>query len=392
VGSKRSRLVYEAELTPVAGASHMSSPDYATAQPNLVRDRAQARLREAAKHDVEASTKARYDSVWASYQAFCTTAQISTLPAHLDNVGIFLAYKCENGWTSPDTLSVNLAGLKKIICDLPAVQSAGNWFVDPVQEHALSKAVKGLKRELSLVPAKPAKRPITFVDLRVMLDWLKDEHKADRTTLTGPNALRMEYQYTWLALIAHQAFLRVSEYTGSKLQCKDIHFMDASNHKVSCKHESVAFVELQIRGSKTGKLTNKPQTARLVKRDDSFDTVAYLQRAWRLWDLEAPSHENEPAFCVVNGSGVRHPEQPLSSSNFHAWLVATLVKCGIAKELPGGGHTHGTHSLRAGGATDAFDSGVSQHTILGQGRWTSEAYLTYVRATLRQVKDLAKMH
>lgn len=44
----------------------------------------------------------------------------------------------------------------------------------------------------------------------------------------------------------------------------------------------------------------------------------------------------------------------------------------------------GTHSLRIGGATALFAAGADPHVIRTMGRWSSDLYQLYVRASFEQ--------
>ena len=71
-------------------------------------------------------------------------------------------------------------------------------------------------------------------------------------------------------------------------------------------------------------------------------------------------------------------EKPLKSSEVLIWLRAVvetmgLEKVGFKKE------DIGMHSIRSGGTMAMFLSGVPTVIIIRIGRWSSEAYLEYIR-------------
>lgn len=72
-----------------------------------------------------------------------------------------------------------------------------------------------------------------------------------------------------------------------------------------------------------------------------------------------------PLFLLQNG-------QPLSRELLSSWLKRILTASGV----PG---NFSSHSFRIGAATVAARNGVPDHLIQALGRWTSNAYVTYIR-------------
>jgi len=72
-----------------------------------------------------------------------------------------------------------------------------------------------------------------------------------------------------------------------------------------------------------------------------------------------------PLFLLENG-------QPLSRDRLSSWLRSIFSGAGI----PG---NFSSHSFRIGAATVAARNGVPDHLIQALGRWTSNAYLGYIR-------------
>ena len=71
-------------------------------------------------------------------------------------------------------------------------------------------------------------------------------------------------------------------------------------------------------------------------------------------------------FCSAGGL-------PLSKSRFVEQVRSALARAGISTERYSG------HSFRIGAATAAAEAGVLDSTIQALGRWTSSAFLTYIR-------------
>ena len=64
---------------------------------------------------------------------------------------------------------------------------------------------------------------------------------------------------------------------------------------------------------------------------------------------------------------------PLSKPRFVEQVRSALARAGISTERYSG------HSFRIGAATAAAEAGVLDSTIQALGRWTSSAFLTYIR-------------
>jgi hypothetical protein len=76
-------------------------------------------------------------------------------------------------------------------------------------------------------------------------------------------------------------------------------------------------------------------------------------------------HPDEPSFNFG-------PGRPLRRSEFISAIRSTLTIAGLADGIHG-------HSFRIGGATILAAAGYPDHVIKFAGRWTSDAYLTYIR-------------
>ena len=82
-------------------------------------------------------------------------------------------------------------------------------------------------------------------------------------------------------------------------------------------------------------------------------------------------------YLYLRGPGVRplfifQDGRPLSRALLSSFLQATLQVAGISEKFSG-------HSFRIGAAITAAQRGVPDHLIKAMGRWSSDAYLLYVR-------------
>ena len=75
--------------------------------------------------------------------------------------------------------------------------------------------------------------------------------------------------------------------------------------------------------------------------------------------------------------------QPLSCALLTSWLRGILSAAGIQGNFSG-------HSFQIGAATVAARNGIPDHQIQALGRWTSSAYLLYIRTPAESLSRLSK--
>lgn len=83
-----------------------------------------------------------------------------------------------------------------------------------------------------------------------------------------------------------------------------------------------------------------------------------------------------PLFLFQDG-------RPLSRSLLTAWLRRILPSANIQGNFS-------SHSFRIGAATVAARNGIPDHQIQALGRWTSTAYLSYIRTPAETLSQLSK--
>ena len=79
------------------------------------------------------------------------------------------------------------------------------------------------------------------------------------------------------------------------------------------------------------------------------------------------------------------PGNPLTLARFNSLLKAAIRKAGLNPNL------YSSHSLRAGAATTAANSGVPPYMIKKLGRWASDAYTIYIKDPQRGVLSAQNM-
>ena len=202
----------------------------------------------------------------------------------------------------------------------------------------VAATLKGLQRLLAKPTTK--KEPITPVMLQAIV-----------SSLAKPPSLS-EVRLAAVALLAYAAFLRYEEL--AKLRCCDVNFYP------DC-------LTVCITSSKTDQYR---EGAKLTVARMGLATcpVAMLEKYFALAELEYSSQEKLFRANMVTKAGERLRQSgSISYSRLRELLLNKLQDLGYDK------WSFSLHSLRAGGATAAANSGVNERLFKRHGRWRSES-------------------
>jgi integrase len=87
----------------------------------------------------------------------------------------------------------------------------------------------------------------------------------------------------------------------------------------------------------------------------------------------------------VPGPLFTYPDSsPLLKTSFVSEVKKGLQAAGLDQSLYTG------HSFRSGAATSAASAGVPAHLIQSAGRWSSDAYLVYIKTPIESFTELSK--
>ena len=132
----------------------------------------------------------------------------------------------------------------------------------------------------------------------------------------------------------------------------------------------------------------------------NFENLSFMDKGSLAIQMQTFKHCSEPVtlmlsklptepYCPVianenyltlrgNCSGpifINEEKVPLRRKDFAGMLKSCMQKLGMKKEL------YNTHSFRIGRATDLALLGLPDHVIRSTGRWRSNAYTKYIRAS-----------
>ena len=175
----------------------------------------------------------------------------------------------------------------------------------------------------------------------------------------------------WAACnLAYFGFLRSAEFTVPNLASyvPDIHLGVADVAVDS--HSSPLCLRLHVKASKTEPF-RKGCFLHIGTGEYPLCAISSL-----LAYLTLRGDVSGPLFLFQDG-------RPLSHALLTSWLRGILSAVGIQGNFS-------SHSFRIGAATVAARNGIPDHQIQALGRWTSSAYLLYIRTPVQSLSRLSK--
>ena len=292
------------------------------------------------RSSVAASTARAYSSHQRRFIEFCQRFQCSPLPASEVTLLRFISESAARGLGS-SSISANLAAVRHL--------HVISGLVSPLDGALrVTLATRALKRS----SGAPRKRsPITF-QLLERMGTLVNKREFD------------DLRFWAAATTAFFGFLRVSEFTvegqfnpSIDLSLDDLTFSDGAAH-------------IRLKTSKTDQL-RVGVTIHVGATGGAVCPVSALRE-----------------FVFARGPA----PGPLFTDEWglpptRAWLTSRLddvmSRLGIEGDFT-------SHSFRIGAATTAAANGIPDHLIKVMGRWSSDAYRTYIRTPVQRICSLSR--
>ena len=294
------------------------------------------------------STRQVYGSAQRQFLEFCSQDVPSglshpPLPASEQTLMRFCAHLADRVHHS--SIKVYLSAVRSLHIDY--------GYPDPLTNCLqLQRLLRGIKRHQG--SNLPRRQPVT-ADLMTVLHKSLDLSKPDNVML-------------WAACcLGFFGFLRAGEFTTNSSFDPSIHLTTA---------------DLQVDSS------SNPQSFRVFikcAKTDPFRSGCFIF-------LGRGSAPLCPVLALTSYLHLRGPGKgplfffqdgrPLSRALLSSFLQSTLQAAGIPGKFSG-------HSFRIGAATTAAQRGVPDHLIKTMGRWSSEAYLLYVRTPVDSILSVA---
>ena len=310
-------------------------------------------LAETSNYSLAKSTWSSYRTAKKQWDKFGQeTGSITTLPATQETALSFTAWLLNRG-VSTSTIKTYLAGLRqahlarglnppKLQSDLTGQVLQGKLHLDNLER---------IKKK------KPTRLPVTITLLKILRLELKKTslHPTDQKLLWA------------VSLIAFSGAFRPGELLTSKEwrfdSAVNLLGKDIRKSTITLEGETVPILQIKLKAEKQ----NRKGGCNLVDVYGSGGNLCPVQ-AFEDWKVSAPpSDRNGPAFCKQNGAA-------LTKSYFNKILKLTLQK-----------HTEGLngfisgHSFRIGIASLLGVLGHHESDIMAAGRWSSNAYATYLK-------------
>ena len=289
---------------------------------------------------IASSTSRSYTSARKRYFAFCEQFSLPPLPLTERTACLFASFLTQQG-LKPQSISVHLAALRHL-----EVSAGLNPLLRAALPH-LQYVLRGIKQAQDSASQR-VRLPITAAIMRQLQKVWDNAPAVD------------QYQATmlWAACcLGFFGFMRAGELSASfpgepaSIRASDV-AVDS--------HSNPSMVRVFLRRAKTDPF-GKGVSIYLGKTDSSLCPVSAV-----LNFLAIRRPGEGPLFTHQNGA-------PLTRDQFVRGVKAALSAAQIAHQNYAG------HSFRIGAATAAAAVGVPAHIIKMLGRWSSEAYLLYIR-------------
>lgn len=283
---------------------------------------------------LSASSWSTYGAGKRRYLSFCARANLDPLPASESTLCRFVAYLASEGLKA-QSISGYLAAVRHLSIEAGfAPQPRGEC-------PRLAYVLKGVSRSQAAAP-KPRRLPVTPQILRLLKDaW-------ERGTVDA-------YSARLISLTAFFGCFRIGELTHTGQSTRPA--VEVSD--VSFEGNPVR-ARVHLRFSKTDP-NGAGADIILGSTDDPLCPVTAL----RNYLLVRPAG---PGALFVSPGG-----SPVSRTSFVAAVRAALLAAGVSSS----GYTG--HSFRIGAATSAARAGLATHLIKAMGRWSSDAFMVYLR-------------
>ncbi|CAG2216422.1 unnamed protein product [Mytilus edulis] len=273
---------------------------------------------------------------WKAFFLFCHFYNLKTLPCELNTLCLFAQF-LSRSFKSVDSIRNYLNGVKvlHLLFDLPFIHFESFYF---------RLFMKGLKR------CNPHTVRAALLITPCILLKIREELNFDDVN---------SYTYWCIFLFAFYLICRKSNLVGT---------VDDSS---KCLHrENISVFEdyllVQFRWSKTIQFGERVLEIPIVK---NLSSPLCAFSAFKAMCLRFPASASSPAFLVLSGRKTK----PVSYNMLQSFLKNIVEKIGLDPTK------YSSHSFRRGGATWAFQCGVSSELIQLQGDWKSDAYKLYLR-------------
>lgn len=298
------------------------------------------------------STHKVYTSAFRRFQSFCAEFKVCLpIPVTESLLCYFAAFLAQSG-LAPSSIKVYLSAVRhtQVLMGYPEPRSTSTL---PRLRLVLNGIAKSRARN---GPAGKPRLPITIEILRRLFSSLRSQPPSFETVML------------WAACsLCYFGFFREGEITVTSKASFDprCHLAWGDISTDSVKQPTCIKVLLKV--SKCDQLGKGVEVfVGRVERDEVCPVVACC--AYMALRGDRPG----PFFCYKDGS-------PFTKASFVTQVREALTNAGLDASLYSG------HSFRIGAATSAAHAGMQDTTIKSLGRWSSGAFMTYIRTPRQQL-------
>lgn len=284
-------------------------------------------------NSISPNTLLAYNLAKKQFSVFRTKLKLpEQWPAPEPHIALFIAHCFENG-LSPRTIRTYISGINYF-------HKLHGWL-DLTNLFLIKKLLEGCNRSSS---TKDDRVPVTFKILVQLTSKLP-------TVCVSPYEV---FLFKALWVLAYFGLFRVSELVTTGCISNQIQF-----HNVSINTSHLTII---LGKHKTNQL-GKPVELKIPT--EPFSPLCPVRQVGQFLAVR-PSSYNGPLFCHADGS-------PVTRYQFATVLNKCIIKAGLSNSKIR------THSFRMGRATDLAGNAVPAGAIMKLGRWSSDAYKSYIR-------------
>ena len=294
------------------------------------------------------STLSSYWTAWNRFKAFHRDHNLPFPSLDLITLSAYISH-------SHSVSSIRVPTIRAYLCGISFFTKLTTGSPHPFTQHPqITLQLKGLQRSEPSLP--PTRLPLTIDILTACIQTIRSGYANQHVSST------LESMF----LLAFYGFLRCSEFTTTNSNFNPaIHpcLSDLSIHD----ENTITFTIKQSKASQFRKIPiylfrlNSP----ISPYESLANHILYRQSIHAL-----PS---DPLFTNEHGTIA-------TGTWFHHHLRQILTISGFSAENFSG------HSFRIGAASTAASRGLQDHTIQLLGRWSSQAYQSYIRTNLPDIR------
>lgn len=284
-------------------------------------------------------SRKQYSRAWVVFTEFYTRYQnaVLHLPVSTASIALFISFLCAKG-LAPSTINSYLSAIAYV----HKIQG----YYDPTKSFLIEKLLVALGRRSQADIRMPISRPLLYELVRAL------QHTS--TSAYGRSLFGAMF------MIAFYGFFRIGE-----LSCKSKKHTTAVvqfNQVTFLKHsDRVTAVKIVITKFKHN-TNNRPFI--ITIESEPFEAFCPVQVL--LAYIKLRGYNQGPLFASAAGEAI-------STNSFNIELRRTVNFCGLDCSR------YKSHSFRIGAACHAAEKGFSDSQIRALGRWSSDAFRTYIR-------------